>query len=345
MPERKSKAELERSVMAILMDEDVKIGKTEPDARKTLDIDDLVPFTNHPFKLYEGERLDDMVRSVREHGVIVPIIVRPHTDEEYADMYEILSGHNRVNAAKIAGLTEVPVVIKKGLTDKEAKLIVTETNLMQRSFADLSHSERAIALQTHLEALKSENGGQGKRTDLLDEIKILSNPHDSRENETSYQVDTMLRSNEKTGAQYGLSSASVARYIRLTFLNTALLNRVDTDEIAFIPAVSLSYLSEAEQTALNNALNTTAYKVDMKKAESLREFSEGKKLTDEKMIQILSGELYKKPKPKTAPPLKIKAKVYQKYFGGSATQGEMEAVIDQALADYFENHKSKEEIA
>jgi ParB family chromosome partitioning protein len=338
VPERKSKAELERSVMAIPLDDDMKIGKPEPDARKTLSIDDLVPFAGHPFKLYEGERLDDMVRSVREYGVIVPIIVRPHTGDEYAGMYEILSGHNRVNAARIAGLGETPAVIKKGLTDNEAKLIVTETNLMQRSFADLSHSERAVALKTHMDAIKS----QGKRNDLLDEIKILSNPREIGENGTSYQVDTMLRSNEKTGAQYGLSSASVARYVRLTFLNQALLDRVDSNEIPFLPAVSLSYLSPDEQTELNRLLDESAYKVDMKKAESLREFSEGKKLTPDKMIQILSGELNKKPKPKTAPAFKLKAKIYQKYFNGDTPQSEMETVIDQALAEYFENHERKE---
>jgi ParB family chromosome partitioning protein len=123
------------------------------------------------------------------------------------------------------------------------------------------------------------------------------------------------------------------------------LSRVDDDEIGLYPAVSLSYLSPDEQTALDRLLNETAYKVDMKKAESLREFSEGKKLTDEKIIHILSGELYKKPKPKTAPPLKIKAKIYQKYFDGDTTQAEMETVIEQALTEYFENHKMKEEIA
>jgi ParB family chromosome partitioning protein len=341
MPERKSKAELERSVMAILMDEEVTIGKPEPDARKTLNLDDLVPFANHPFKLYEGERLDDMVRSVREHGVIVPVIVRPHTEEEYADMYEILSGHNRVNAAKIAGLSEVPAVIKKGLTDNEAKLIVTETNLMQRSFADLIHSERAIALKTHMDAIKE----QGKRTDLLGEIKILLNPHEIKENGTSGLIDPKLEARDKAAEKYGLNPRSVSRYVRLCELSKSLLNRVDADEIGLYPAVSLSYLSETEQTTLDAALDTAAYKIDMKKAEFLRGFSEDKRLTDEKMIQILSGELNKKPKPKTAPPLKIKAKVYQKYFDGSDTQGEMEAVIDQALSEYFENHKTKEVIA
>ncbi|MDR1588815.1 MAG: ParB/RepB/Spo0J family partition protein, partial [Oscillospiraceae bacterium] len=308
--------------MSILLDEEVPIEKPDPDARKSLKLDYLVPFADHPFKLYEGERLDDMVRSVREYGVIVPIIVRPLDAED--GTYEILSGHNRVNAAKIAGLSEVPVVIKKDLNDDEAKLIVTETNLVQRSFADLSHSERAIALKTHLEALKGANGGQGKRTDLLDEIEMLSNPHGIKENGTSYPLDTKLRSNEQTGEKYGLSSASVARYIRISFLIASLQNRVDTDEIAIRPAVSLSYLSPDEQTELNRHLGESAYKVDMKKAESLREFSEGKKLTPDKMIQILSGELNKKPKPKTAPAFKLKAKIYQKYFNGDTPQSEME---------------------
>ena len=330
----RSKAEMERSVMAILAGDDPDAAPGTP---KTLYIEMLVPFANHPFKLYEGERFDDMVRSIKELGVIVPVIVRPLNNNDEGT-YEILSGHNRVNAAGVAGLTKVPVVIKTGLTDDEALLIVTETNLVQRSFADLSHSERAVALKAHMDAIKE----QGKRTDLIDEIEILSNPHEHRGNGTSYQVDTMLRSNEKTGAQYGLSSASVARYIRLTYLNKALQNRVDTDEIAFISGVSLSYLSPDEQIELDKLLNETSYKVDMKKAESLREFSEGKKLTNEVMVQILSGELNKKPKSKTAPPLKIKAKIYQKYFGAGTTQAEMEAVIDQALADYFQSRKAKE---
>jgi ParB family chromosome partitioning protein len=325
--------------MAILMDDEVKIQNPSTDARKVLNIDQIVPYTNHPFKLYEGERLDDMVRSVKEHGVIVPIIVRPFDEDEKT--YEILSGHNRVNAARIVGLTEAPVVIKTGLTDIEAKLIVTETNLVQRSFADLSHSERAIVLKTHMDAISE----QGKRTDLLDEIKILSNPHEIEENETCGLLDHKMKSRDKAAEKYGLDARTVSRYKRLSFLNQKLLERVDNDEIGLYPAVSLSYLSPDEQTELNRLLSETAYKVDMKKAKSLRVFSESKKLTNEKMLQILSGELNKKPKPKTAPPFKLKAKIYQKYFDGDIPQGEMEMVIDQALAEYFENHKRKEATA
>jgi ParB family chromosome partitioning protein len=180
---------------------------------------------------------------------------------------------------------------------------------------------------------------QGKRTDLIDEIKMLSNADEIKENGTSSLIDTKLRSNEKAGVQYGLSSASVARYVRVAFLNESLQRRVDDDEIGLYPAVSLSYLSPDEQAELNRLLYKSAYKVDMKKAEALRELSESKKLTPEKMAQVLSGELNKKPKPKTVQVFKLKAKIYQKYFDGDTPQSEIEDTIDQALAEYFENHK------
>jgi ParB family chromosome partitioning protein len=304
-------------------------------------IDELTAYSEHPFKLYEGERLDDMVRSIKELGVIVPVIVRPSPDGDIG-IFEILSGHNRVNAAKIAGLKKVPVILKEGLTDADAKLIVTETNLVQRSFADLSHSERAIALKHHCEALKESNGGQGKRNDLLDEIKMLSKPQEINENTTCTLLGDKLKSVEKVGLQYGLSKSSVARYMRIALLNETLQRRLDDEEIGLYPAVSLSYLTPDEQIELDSLLNESSYKVDMKKAESLREFSEGKRLTSEKMIQILSGELDKKTKPKTAPPLKIKAKIYQKYFDSNTPKSEMEAIIDKALSEYFANHMTKE---
>jgi ParB family chromosome partitioning protein len=122
-----------------------------------------------------------------------------------------------------------------------------------------------------------------------------------------------------------------------------LLNRVGSDEIPFISAVSISYLSADEQNELNRLLEEASYNVNMKKAELLRSYSESKNLTEKKMIHILSGEHDKKVKAKTPPPLKIKAKIYQKYFDTNTPQSEMEAVVDQALAEYFEKHKSQEE--
>jgi len=331
----KSKEEVQKSVMAMLLDDEPANTNIPANATETLLIDNLIPFSDHPFKLYEGERLDDMVRSIKEFGIITPIIVRPINDDR---TFEILSGHNRTNAAKIAGLATVPVIIKTGLTDDEAELIVTETNLVQRSFGDLSHSQRAVALKRHMNAISK----QGKRNDLINEIQKLSNPHEIVGNESCSLTGNKLKSLEKAGAQYGLSKNSVARYVRLTFLNATLLNRVDNEEIGLYPAVALSYISPEEQIELNQILDESRYKIDIKKAESLREFSKSKKLSNEKIKQILSGELNKKLKPKTAPPLRIKAKIYQKYFDGSTAQSEMEVIVDQALAEYFANRKNHE---
>ncbi len=339
---RKSREETKQAVMALLLGEDNE-ANCKPYAEQNpsciLHISDLVPFVNHPFKLYEGARLDDLVRSIKELGIIVPIIARPLDEDE--GTYEILSGHNRVNAAKLAGLSEVPATVKTGLTDEEAELIVTETNLMQRSFADLTYAQRAIAIKRHMDAVRK----QGRRTDLINEIKRLSNPDESKEIGTSCQdVVKPPRSNEQVGEAYQLSPRNVARYVRISYLSEPLTSRLDHGEIAFIPAVMLSYLSMDEQALLNQLLHETSFKIDMKKADILHKLSDTKKLTMEKMRQVLSGELNKKPKSKTVPPLKIKAKIYQKYFDSNTTQSEMETIIDQALEEYFQNHK-KEDIA
>ena len=168
-----------------------------------LQIDSLVPYPNHPFSLYEGKRMDDMVESIREHGIISPIIVRPIDENKF----EILSGHNRVEAAKRLELIEIPAIVKDALSDDEAALIVTESNLIQRSFADLKHSERAIVLKNHLEAVK-KLGGQGRRNDLLD---LLTD-------ESGGQVAHKSKSRDKVAEQYALSEKTVRRYVRLAKL-------------------------------------------------------------------------------------------------------------------------------
>lgn len=296
-------------------------------------IDSLIPYANHPFKLYEGDRFSDMVRSIKEVGILLPIIVRPVDSND--EQYEILSGHNRVNAAKEAGLNEVPAIIKNGLTDSEAKLIVTETNLVQRSFADLTHSEKAVALKHHMDAISK----QGKRTDLINEINELLSDNKTNENSTSGQIGPKLESREKAAEKYGLAPRNVSRYIRLCELNNSLLNKVDNDIISFISAVSISYLSPNEQIELNRILDENKYKIDIKKVEMLREHSENKKLTAEKIEQILKGEFNKRPKTASPAPLKIKYKIYSKYFDSSMKQSEMESIIDKALESYFKSIK------
>lgn len=167
-----------------------------------MDFAQMEPFPSHKFKLYEGQQLTDMVESIRQFGILLPIILWHNEDGEYV----ILSGHNRRNAAQLAGLSKGPVIVREHLTYDGAVLIVTETNLRQCSFADMSHSVRAYCLAQHYEALKS----QGRRNDLLDELEILINLHKSNENSTSSQVETKLRSDEKLGGEYGLSHAKVA---------------------------------------------------------------------------------------------------------------------------------------
>lgn len=308
------------------------INTTEQENQTKIEITRLIPFENHPFKLYEGERFENMVRSIKEFGVIVPVIVRPKGYD-----YEILSGHNRVNAAKAAGLLEVPVVIKENLEDEEAMLIVTETNLMQRSFSDMLHSERGAALSEHHKALSS----QGKRTDLLKEIESLLKADEINDVETSRQLGEKLTSVDETGKTYNLSGRSVSRYLRICNLIKELKDRVDTEEIPFTASVTISYLAEVEQQIVEEILSEHNFKIDMKKAETLRMFSEGKKLNEETAYSILSGEINKKPKTNKPASIKLKPKLINRFFNVEAKQTEIEEVIEKALELYFETQKKE----
>lgn len=308
------------------------INTMQQENQTLIEISRLIPFENHPFKLYEGERFENMVRSIKEFGVIVPVIVRPKRYD-----YEILSGHNRVNAAKSAGLLEVPIVIKENLEDEEAMLIVTETNLMQRSFGDMLHSERAAALSEHHKALSS----QGKRTDLLKEIESLLNADEIKREETSSPVGKKLRTHEQISEAYNLSKNSIARYLRISRLVNELKEFVDSEEISIRAGVDLSYLLDEEQILIADILTSNEFKIDMKKAETLRAFSEGKKLNEETAYSILSGELNKKPKANKPSPIKLKPKLINRFFNAEAKQTEIEEVIERALELYFETQKKE----
>lgn len=291
-----------------------------------LDIKTLVPFNNHPFKLYEGQRLDDMVQSIKELGVLLPIIVRMKSLEKY----EILSGHNRVNAAKMAGLEKVPAIIKENLSDDEALLIVTETNLMQRSFSDLSISEKAKSLKVHYDALSN----QGMRTDILEQIKMHLNADDFNDNSTSCQFDTKLRTDEKLGEKYNLSQSSVARFIKINELNSDLLEQVDKGDIPFMAGVNIAFLKEEEQQDLFEILSEEEYKIDLKKSKALKEESRNSNLTPDRIRLILSGELDKKKK-KGDVSIKIKEETIQTYFKGKNNK-EIQETIAKAIVKYFE---------
>jgi ParB family chromosome partitioning protein len=302
---------------------------------ETIKLDQLVPFKNHPFKLYEGKRLDDMIESIKKYGVLVPLVIRPI--ENSNGKYEILSGHNRKNAAQIAGIKELSkekFVIMKGLTDEEAMLVVTETNLIQRSFADLSHSERATVLAAHYNAIKS----QGRRTDLINEIERLSNADNLEESSAYYQLDKMSKSNEKLGEKYDLSPASISRYLRIDMLIDELKTRIDSGEIPFMAGVDLSFLKEEEQKIVESIIDNFGYKMDLKKSDVLKSLSKGRNFNYDKANEVLSGKYFNKPK--KAKSFKFTSKFKKnisKYFKEDQPQNEIEKTIEEALELYFEN--------
>jgi len=303
-------------------------SKSKSEPIYNLQLDKLFPFKDHPFKLYQGQRFMDMVESIKANGVIIPIIVRPI--DEFT--YEILSGHNRVEASKAARLETISSIIKEELSDEEALLIVTETNLIQRSFADLTHSERAITLSMHHEAIKK----QGKRTDLILEIENMLNASNINENETSCPLGTKFDSKRDIGERYDLSGRTVARYLRINKLLPVYKDRLDNGEIALRVDVTLSYLTEHEQQIVDDVLNSGNYKLDMKKAESLRQLSESNKLTYEAAENVLTGKGINK-KPSRTAAIKIKPKVVSKFFTPEQKPQEIEETIEKALEFYF-NH-------
>jgi ParB family chromosome partitioning protein len=296
-----------------------------------LTLDNLIPFKAHPFKLYTGQRLDDMVESVRENGVIVPVIVRPVDDFNY----EILSGHNRVTAAKAAGLETIPALVREGLSDEDALLVVTETNLRQRSFADMSHSERALALSLHHGAIKK----QGRRSDLIQEIENMVNASHINDSEAFGAMRQKIDSRTQLGSQYDLSSRVVAYYLRVNKLTATLKDRLDGGELAIRAAVTLSYLSGGEQQIVADILDASHYKLNMKKAEALRLAANKRTLDHETVEQILAGTK----KTKTACPaaFKLKPKLMSKYFTPEQKPTEIETIIIEAL-EFFYAHKDQE---
>ena len=300
-----------------------------------LPLDKLHPFKNHPFHLYEGQRFDDMVESIKLNGVYVPIIVRPiigGIGMDTSGTYEILSGHNRVEASKAAGLTTIPAIVRKDLTDEEALLIVTETNLLQRSFPDLTHSERAVTLFMHHEAMKK----QGRRTDLIAEIENMLKAAPGADCVTCSPVENKSKSMAIIGTEYGLGKESVARYLRIHKLITPHKKHVDNGEIAIRAAVSLSYLSADEQQMVDDILDSSHYRLDMKKAEALRTQSEKRPLQHEDVEQILAGT--KKPRAAKPAAVKLKPKLIAKYFTPDQKPDEIEATIADALAFYYAHH-------
>jgi len=310
-----------------------------PYKTKTVEIEvtKLVPFANHPFKLYQGKRSEALINSVRECGVLTPVIVRPKDKQ-----YEILSGHNRVEAAKKVGLATVPAVVREGLSDDDAKLIVTVTNLIQRSYADLSHSERAAALSEHYGAIKS----QGRRTDILDSISALLGEDDpsraddpSRTDKTCVTVRHKLKARDVISKTYGISGSVVAQYLRVAQMTNELQTRLDSGEFSLRAAVELSYLAEGTQTRLDEVLTRTKRRLDAKTASELRE-AETRKQSEIDVSEIERVISKDKSPERAVRSLKVDKDLLEQYFDGEKSDGEISSTIAKALEAWFANGSS-----
>lgn len=220
----------------------------------------LVAFAEHPFKPYSGEQLWDLVKSIEEHGVLTPILVRPAKDGQ---RYEIISGHNRVNAARRAGLKTIPATVRE-LDDDAATLAMVESNLRQRE--QLLPSEKAFAYKMQMDALKH----QGKAT--------------------SSQFETKLRSDEIIAQSSKESRATVQRFIRLTNLITPLLNMVDEKRMAMGPAVELSYLPQDDQELLLDVMTAADCTPSLSQAIRLRKLSEAGQFDPDRLDEIIDEE-------------------------------------------------------
>ena len=262
-----------------------------------ISIDELHPFTNHPFKVLDDEAMTRTVESIAQYGVLAPLIARPRPD---GDGYEIISGHRRQYAAKLAGLDTLPVIVRQ-MSDDAAVILMVDSNLQREHILP---SERAFAYKMKLDAIKN----QGARSDL-----------------TSTQVAQKL-SVEKVGDDAGVSKDTIRRFIRLTNLVPELLDMVDEKKISFNPAVELSYLDESQQRAFLEAMDGTQNAPSVSQAQQLKKMAQCGEFTYEKAFDILGQE--KKSEQDT---VTIKNDILRKYFPRSYTPRQMEEKIIQLL--------------
>jgi ParB family chromosome partitioning protein len=273
-------------------------------------IDALHPFTNHPFKVLDDEAMTRTVESIAQYGVLAPLIARPRPD---GDGYEIISGHRRQYAAKLAGLDTLPVIVRQ-MSDDAAVILMVDSNLQREHILP---SERAFAYKMKLEAIKN----QGARSDL-----------------TSPQVAAKFRSDDAVAKDQGISGDTVRRYIRLTNLIPELLDMVDEKKIAFNPAVELSYLDESQQRAFLEAMNDTQNAPSLSQAQHLKKMAQQGELSYEKAFDVMGQE-----KRSEKDTVTIKNETLRKYFPRSYTPKQMEEKIIQLLDAWQKKQQRRNE--
>ena len=279
-----------------------------------INISSIKDFPNHPFKVINDEKMQEMVKSVKEYGVILPVIVRPKED----GTYEMISGHRRKRACELAGIKQIRCIVKD-LTDDEATILMVDSNIQRE---EILPSEKAFAYKLKLEAMKH----QGKRIDL-------------EENETSTPVVSKLRTDEILGEEVGESRENIRRYIRLTYLIPELLEEVDNKRIAFRPAVELSYLEEDYQYVVLNKLQYDEVSPSLSQAITLKKMQQEGTISEEKIENLLDKE-----KPNQKEFIKIHNDRIEKYIPTKVKDsGKIEDFIIQCVEEHNKREILKQE--
>ena len=274
-----------------------------------ISIGELFPFKDHPFKVLDDESMQRTVESVEQYGVLSPLIARPRPEGGY----EIISGHRRQHAAQLAGLENLPVIVRQ-MDDDAAVLLMVDSNLQRENILP---SERAFAYKMKLEALKN----QGARSDL-----------------TSTQLVSKLRSNEQLGAENNQSRETVRRFIRLTNLVPELLDMVDEKKIAFNPAVELSYLDESQQRDFLEAMNDTQNAPSLSQAQRLKRLAQEGHFSYDVAFAVMGEE-----KKDELDKVVIKNDTLRKYFPRSFTPKQMEDTIIKLLDQWQRKQQRQNE--
>ena len=286
---------------------DELLGCAGEESSLEIDINRIQPFQNHPFKVVDDAKMYDLVNSIRQNGVLTPVLVRPTDDGGY----EMISGHRRMHAAERAGLATIPAIIRE-LTDDDATIVMVEANSQRE---EILPSEKAFAYKMRYEAMKR----QGSRSDL-----------------TSYQVGTKLRADEELAKELGESKNQVYRFIRLTELIPELLEMVDTKKMPLVTAVDISYIDQKVQQYLYEYIKENGM-VKSYQVTALRKYLEDyESISQSKMITVLNEMITGKTQSKS---VHFTEKKLRKYFSSNYTVNDMEKIMIRLL----EKWKSEQE--
>ena len=278
------------------------LGVANEEVAIEIELNQIQSFRNHPFKVLDDEKMQDLVISIRENGILTPVLVRPIDNNKY----EMISGHRRMHAAALLQMNVIPAIIRD-MPDEEAIVKMVDSNIQRE---ELLPSEKAFAYKMKLDAMKN----QGKRTDL-----------------TLSQNETKLRSDAQLSLQVGESRAQIQRYIRLTELQPKLLDMVDNKRLNFTVAVDISYIDKEIQNWLYDYIDANGTIIPNQVKTLRKAIDSGTVMTQQKMVSILNECI--KPK-NTAKNVTFSGKKLEKYFPASYTAADVEKIVFELLEEW-----------